>query len=591
VKTLLLLSLAGLSFGQSINVKSSPYNAQGNGLLYSDGAMNGSGGSGSLTFSCSATCYLSGSLMNFTGVNSTSPIDVSGSASGSSVTATAPSVTTTAANDMLLVAFGLNAIYTAPSSPAQAAMVQYSATTSVGNWAGTETIASAGATPTVPLSLSTSAQWAVLSIALKASGTISLTAATTAAPAFGSSLTFSALSGSVGDVQVACIAPYGTATLTPPAGWTLIASAGSGGQRETCYWMTVASTSGSALTSSNATFTSGDVGKLICVAQVGGSGTELCTTIASFVNAHQVNLTAASQSSSSLTNLEFVYATDDTAAIASALAAACGGELLIPPGIYGESAQQTACTTNSNTIKGYGNTLPDYLNNSTGAVYGGNSASTLWWLTKSMSTGAGLYFGSGISTTPQQNAAYRYPVYISGLSILAGVGGNHDGACATCSGLYLNAVSPLSIDRVTAAGWGQDGATTDTTWRASVENSMFTSNGRYGFSILASYTGNSNYPQNMSIRDSDISFNQLDGVYGVFVGGLSLLNDVIQWNDQATQAGHYELNVSSMTGFVKDGARVSPIGCWFEFPKSSGPYNPSAAMVGSFLQDNIFLSQ
>ena len=594
MKQLSILLLAAAScLCQSVNVKSSPYNAKGDGQLFTDGAMNGSGGSGSLTFSCSVTCYLSGSLINITGVNSTSPIDVTGSASGSSTTATAPSVTTTQANDLLLTAFGLNAIYTAPTAPpSQVTMVQYSATTSVGNWTGSEAVPSAGATPTVPLGLSTSAQWAVLSIALKASGTIGVTAATTAAPAFGSALTFSALSGSVGDVQIACIAPYGTATLTPPSGWTLIGAAGSsGGQRETCYWMVVSSTSGSALTSNNATFTSADVGKLICVAQVGGSGTELCTTIATFVNSHQVTLTAASQSSSALTNLEFVYATDDTSAIASALSAACGGELLIPPGIYGESAQQTPCITNANSIKGYGNALPDYLNNSSGAVYGGSSASTLWFLTKSMSTGAGVYFGSGISTTPQQNAAYRYPVYVSGLSILAGIGGNHDGGCATCSGLFLNAVSPVSLDRVTIAGWGQDAATTDTTWRVSINNSMFTSVGRYGVAILASYTGNTNYPQNMSIQNSDISFNQLDGINGVFVGGLTLINDVLQWNDQSAQPNHYELNVQSMTGFVKDGARVSAIGCWFEFPKSAGPYNPSAAMVGSTLLGNVFLSQ
>ncbi len=92
---------------------------------------------------------------------------------------------------------------------------------------------------------------------------------------------------------------------------------------------------GTAFTSSLATFTSADAGKAIKVAGAGVAGAELLTTIAAFVSTHAVTLNVAA--SISVSGKSFSYGTDNTTAAQSAIAAikaAGGGVLYVPVGSY-----------------------------------------------------------------------------------------------------------------------------------------------------------------------------------------------------------------------------------------------------------------
>ena len=94
------------------------------------------------------------------------------------------------------------------------------------------------------------------------------------------------------------------------------------------------SASSSALASTTATFTAGDVGKAIEVDGAAATGGNLITTIATFTDAHHVGLTASASTTVSGANV--VYGTDDTADVQAAVNAAGsgvgGGQITTPPG-------------------------------------------------------------------------------------------------------------------------------------------------------------------------------------------------------------------------------------------------------------------
>lgn len=101
-----------------------------------------------------------------------------------------------------------------------------------------------------------------------------------------------------------------------------------------------AMTSGSATLTdtTNTPFASTDVGKTIVVVGAGTGGAPLSTTISAYTSASQVTLAAAA--ATTVSNTSYSWGTDDTAAIASALAAVPntstvkGGTVYFPPGSY-----------------------------------------------------------------------------------------------------------------------------------------------------------------------------------------------------------------------------------------------------------------
>jgi hypothetical protein len=107
--------------------------------------------------------------------------------------------------------------------------------------------------------------------------------------------------------------------------------------------------SGSAtLSCGSAAFAPADAGKVISVVSGQGNGSALTTTIAAYISASQVTLSALPTTN---TTTYAVYGSDDTSAIQSglnAVAAASGGTLVFPEGIYiANGALQDPGTTNT----------------------------------------------------------------------------------------------------------------------------------------------------------------------------------------------------------------------------------------------------
>lgn len=93
--------------------------------------------------------------------------------------------------------------------------------------------------------------------------------------------------------------------------------------------------SGSAvLTSSSGTFSVADIGKPIVVSGAGTTGSPLVTTIAAVGSATSATLSASA--STTISGASYVYGTDDTASINSAVSAVSqsGGTIFFPRGVY-----------------------------------------------------------------------------------------------------------------------------------------------------------------------------------------------------------------------------------------------------------------
>jgi hypothetical protein len=559
---------AAVLYSPNSELNAKAYGALGNGILLTDASMLAGGGE---LFTCNSACYPSAFIVDYSG---TSGIDVSAAnTSTSSTTITAPSVTTTHANDMLITIMGWDAAtaFVAPVSPAQRQLVLKgsSGLSNDGVYVGDQIVASSGATGTVTASTNV---WSAFSIALTPSSTVAYVGSSAANYASTTTIRAPEVTGAnVGDLQILCLSVYAvnTVTITPPSGWTLI-TAGSGSAVAAgtqaglyCYQRTYATIStGYTLTSASATFTSGDVGKLVCVNgaglnALGIGGKELCAKIAAYTDANDVVLTGQNYSSSNISSQQAVYATDDSTSIAAAIAAACNNTLWVPAGIYGVSVQLAPCTTGMTRIKGAGSTLPNYENIVSNNLNGG-SASAFWWLSKNMTAGtSGIAFGNGLSTASvaQGNANYRYPPGLADISLIAGVGGgNFDGGCSTCSGLYITFSGGITVQNIGVAGWGQDGVDIDGSWRAQLLNSFIQGNGRYGVGIANS---NQN-TQNLLLEGNDISFNGEDGVYTLFAActACTLINNIIQWNVQVSGGTHYEV--------YAQGDQWTIVGNWFE---------------------------
>lgn len=90
-------------------------------------------------------------------------------------------------------------------------------------------------------------------------------------------------------------------------------------------------------TSLSATFTSADIGKVITIVGAGGTNVDLTSTITGFTNSHSITINDSALAT--VSNVSFLYGTDDTSAIQSAIDATQGttnkfGTVYFPAGIY-----------------------------------------------------------------------------------------------------------------------------------------------------------------------------------------------------------------------------------------------------------------
>ena len=109
----------------------------------------------------------------------------------------------------------------------------------------------------------------------------------------------------------------------------------------------------------NAPFTSADVGKLITIVGAGASGADLSTTIAAYTSASSVTLTAGA--TTTVSGATYRYASDDSTAINAAITAAAvsGGNVFIPAGNYGLGA--TVTLANNVGVEGAGSVVSNLV--------------------------------------------------------------------------------------------------------------------------------------------------------------------------------------------------------------------------------------
>lgn len=161
-------------------------------------------------------------LVAYSGVDTTSPIDVAGGQSNAaSSSITAPSVTTTVANTMLVGFFGLDndATISPPSGMTERWDVDAQGTADEGAEAADVATATAGATGTKVATASISDLSIGQLVALKPSGTIAFRSAASAETFPTTSLAISKPAGTAADdVLLAVVTSRSDPTITPPAG-------------------------------------------------------------------------------------------------------------------------------------------------------------------------------------------------------------------------------------------------------------------------------------------------------------------------------------------------------------------------------------
>lgn len=344
-------------------------------------------------------------------------------------------------------------------------------------------------------------------------------------------------------------------------------------------------TSGSAdLSSASASFTSADVGKLICVAGAGTSGGQLCTTISSVIDAN--NIVLAVPASTSVTSAAVTYASNDDAAFNATLAAVevDGGVFYVPPGIYGLTEQIALPPGVPIIFKGAGdsltNTANNYINNipATNAMNG----SRLVWLTTSLSGPAFAISGTSGNTN------WTASDVLEDISLIGGAGNNRDGGGG--NGLNVTNWEDAAVRNVGIANFAGNGIYVDAlaaTTQDVIENVTFTHvhvYGNNGNGIQIGPVGS--WVEVTVVRNSIIEYN---GGMGVDINSdfqsVVLTGNTIQWDN--LNAANPEVYVSGnginpsclITGnyIESDGVLGS---------KSTGPFNGYAnecTIFGNYL--------
>ncbi len=179
------------------------------------------------TFNAPVTTAI-GTIDAYSGVSTATPVDVSGGqTNASSTSVTAPSVTTTVANDMVVGFFGTSndATFTPPSGMTERSDILDHTTSDLAVETADVVKTSAGATGTKVATASKAAANIGQLVALKPSGTIAFRSAASAASAALTGITITKPAGTTADdVLVASIASRTAPTITAPVGWSLVRS-------------------------------------------------------------------------------------------------------------------------------------------------------------------------------------------------------------------------------------------------------------------------------------------------------------------------------------------------------------------------------
>jgi hypothetical protein len=201
---------------------------------------------GSYTWTFSAqTPAAAGSIAAYTGVDTTTPVDVSGGqANASSSSVVAPSVTTTIANALVVGLFATanDGTFSPPSGMTERTDVPVDGTAQATASLADVSQASAGASGTKTATASVSAVNIGALVALRPATTIALRAASSTASVPTTTLTVDTPAGvEADDVLLAAITTRPPRDVTPPAGWTLVRTDSSGTTIAQSLWVRTAS--------------------------------------------------------------------------------------------------------------------------------------------------------------------------------------------------------------------------------------------------------------------------------------------------------------------------------------------------------------
>ena len=423
--------------GSTNTVTPEQYGAVGDGKVVYDGVLSNSGG---FTQSCNA---------------------------GTGITLTAPSVTTTVANSVVISIFDIFAV--GASTPAGVTLrVSIPYTTSPSNFGLAvydQTVATAGVVPAVVVTTTNSNIWSACSVVMvPTSGhTVSFVAAASneIGNLVSTTMAVNVPSGyALGDALLGSVEVY-TATITPPTAFTTIFNGSLGvgllqsesykvasGSEPASYTWTQSSNAygmagfildyrnvqvatASTITSASAAFTSADVGKCLCTAKTATGGTgQQCGTISSYISSSQV-VPSYTFGSAVASGGWVAYGTDNHAAFTSMMASApCSTRgCLVQFGPYNYATSLAFPTLPPNVgyvLSGTGGGASNMANNYLAVpLANANAGTILDFLTTSLS-GPAMQIGNTSTTSTTSKTLIENLSLYGGVG-LAGDGGGNDG--------------------------------------------------------------------------------------------------------------------------------------------------------------------
>ncbi|HEX5413631.1 MAG TPA: hypothetical protein VFZ27_17425, partial [Terriglobia bacterium] len=487
--------------GQVYNVKA--YGAKGDGKSYFDGVL-ATGGFGSAA------------QFDHT---------------GTSTTATAPSVTTTADNSLAMQVWLVPQTWSAAPATGNNRLTETLGGGMFNFTVHDENITPPGLVASVSGTISSAFKWNASTIfaAPTAGHAISFVSVSDNQQASGATITVTAPAGlATGQVVIGCVGYSHSSSnviSSAPSGMTLLFSSTdpNGFGSINCYYQVVGTppasyswtespmtsfgmsafaaaytnidTGGLTFSSASAPFSASQVGDPICVAGIGASGAQICGTIASFVSSSQVGLSSSFDSGSAGTGLWFNFGTNDDSAFSSAITAAQatpGGIVYAPCGNY-VLTQALSIAPNKpirilGCAPGASNTESNYLNSY--SPYNLNVGTVLQFDTASLATGA-VSFKAGSFTT---NFASGYS--LENLTVYGGAGKARDGGGN--DGVDIIAFPWVTLKNVFVANFSGIGVYIDYLGNAagqgwitnvSLDRVFSFWNGGYGVKVGSTFTG------------------------------------------------------------------------------------------------------
>jgi hypothetical protein len=486
-------------------------------------------------------------------------------ANGSSASPATPAGTTTFNNEMLVSVFSFYTTITPPSTPTQATYLTGLASNYMGLWIGYQTIATAGAysanTGTI-----TNDPWNTMALPLipTSGNTIAYVSSSTAHTS-GATLTITRPTGIVaGDGLLACLDNWGTSVFSVPQGFGQVAYSRNSSLTLSCYlkiatpsepssysfgtWRPGGTTTqvgggiavftnvaaiDTTLTSATAIFSSGDVGKYVCIwgAQIANFSNAAynvtvpnCNVIGLVANSTTIYPLFTNNQSTALSGALMAIGADSSASFVSAvnaLTAGNGGTVYIPAGIYFLFAGNISIPFNQSVnFAGAGASMPLYAY---GTTYKPRlpSGSTLIVMGDNAGDPAIKYTPSNISSQYSDGPVQ----HLSDMALL-GTGQSGDGIDyyqdhaaferLVVQWFYNDGIAVLGADSL--GGWGCPD-------NLDVADSYIDLNLSYGLEINGA--GGQAPPQNLHIRNNEFTAN---GSAGLLIDGDNVASSVFESN-------------------------------------------------------------